>query len=63
MPRRQFRKAVEAQVRGTRGLGNMTPWMERREARPLVYITCRLDTKHGQDLCVVEGTIWTEKRQ
>ena len=63
MPRRQFCKAVEAQARGTRGLGNTTPWMERREARALVYITCRLDTKRGQDLCVVEGTIWTEKRQ
>lgn len=63
MPGRRFHKAVEAQVRGTRGLGNRTPWMERREARPLVYIMCKLDTKQGQDLCVVEGTIWTEKRQ
>ena len=46
-----------AQVQGTGGLGNRTPWMKRREARPLVYTTCKLDTEHGQDLCVVEGTI------
>lgn len=47
MPGRWFLKAAEAQVWGTGGLGNRMLWMKRREARPLVYTTCKLDTKHS----------------
>ena len=62
--------APKAVLQSSGGTGPGDPWFGQhdtldgeKEARALVYITCRLDTKRGQDLCVVEGTIWTEKRQ